>query len=106
MIEELALKGSGVGTSQAQECLMPCPATDNPRLCNAQSFCTVCLHVSDKRSTWNLVVISLLAPGSASRGTPTPGSWLGVGGGNYSDAGVGEKCLDCAEEKRSCLKGI
>ena len=36
------------------------------------------------------------------RGTPTPGSWPGVGGGNYSDAGVGEKCLDCAEEKRTC----
>ena len=25
---------------------------------------------------------------------------MGVGGGNYSDKGVGEKCLDCAEEKR------
>ena len=34
----------------------------------------------------------------------TPGSWPGVGGGNYSDAGVGEKCLDCAEDKRRFLE--
>ena len=45
-----------------------------------------------------------IGPGGASRGTPTPGSWLGVGGGNYSDAGVGEKCLDCAKEKSSSLE--
>ena len=38
------------------------------------------------------------------RGTPTPGSWPGVGGGNYSDAGVGEKCFDCGKENRSSLE--
>ena len=34
------------------------------------------------------------------RGTPTPGSWPGVGDGNYSDMGVGEMCFDYAEEKK------
>ena len=38
------------------------------------------------------------------RGTPTPGSWPGVGGGDCSDVGVGNKCLDCAKEKRSSLE--
>ena len=41
--------------------------------------------------------------GTPPRGTPTPGSWSGVGSGNYSD--VGGKCLDCAEEKRITLEG-
>ena len=47
---------------------------------------------------------SLYESPSRSRGTPTPGSWPGVVGGNYSDMGVGEKCFDCAEEKGSCLE--
>ena len=34
------------------------------------------------------------------RGTPTPGSWPGVGGGNYSDVGVRDKYLDRAWENR------
>ena len=35
------------------------------------------------------------------RGAPTPGTWPGLGGGNYSDVGVLNKCLDCANEKKS-----
>ena len=34
------------------------------------------------------------------RGIPTTGSWPGVGGGNYSYTGVGEKCLNCAKKKK------
>ena len=37
--------------------------------------------------------------GALGRGTTTPGSWPGVGG-NYSDVGVGKKCLDCTKETR------
>ena len=44
-------------------------------------------------------VIYLITGSYYARGTPTPGSWPGVGGGNYSDVGVGEKCFDCVKEK-------
>ena len=47
---------------------------------------------------WKTSVRSCLQ-GRGGRGTPIPDSWLGVGSGNYSDMGVGEKCLDCGEKK-------
>ena len=37
---------------------------------------------------------------SATNGVDRHPPLAGVGDCNYSDAGVGEKCLDCAEEKR------
>ena len=40
------------------------------------------------------------------RGTPTPGSWPGVDGGDYSDMGVWNKCLDCANEKSKFPKWV
>ena len=37
-------------------------------------------------------------------GIPTPGSWPGVGCDDYSDVGVLNKCLDCANEKKEFIK--
>ena len=47
-----------------------------------------------------LALSEYLPPPPPPKETPIPGFWSGVGGGNYSDVGVGEKCFDCAKEKK------